>query len=144
MRYEQPSPYEEISHTADAGIVATGQDPQEACARAVLAMAQLQAGGGPIGQEEERSLEASGEDWATLLVDFARQVLNRFYDERLLLGAVEIEQLSEKALKARGWFGRFDPDRHAEGMDVKAVTYASAGLERMPDGRYAATLIFDI
>src|SRR5690606_37924503 len=90
MRSEQPSPYEEISHTADAGVLATGADPQEAYARAVLAMAQLQSGGGPIAIQEQRTLEAKGQDRASLLVDFARQVLNRFFDERLLLGAVEI------------------------------------------------------
>ncbi len=144
MRFEQPSPYEEISHTADAGIFATGADLPEACARAVLAMAQLQSGGAEICREEERTIEARGQEPATLLVDFARQVLHRFFDERLLLGAVEIERLTDTELKARGWFGRFDPERHAEGMDVKAVTYARAGVEKLPDGRYGATLIFDI
>lgn len=144
MRYSVPSPYQELSHTADVGIQAEGQDLPEIYARAALAMAQLQAGGGVLVAEQQRSVSAQGEDRATLLVDFCRQVLTLFYLERLLLAAVEVEELSETRLRARAWLGRFDPERHAEGVDIKAVTYARAAVEPMAGGGYRATLIFDI
>lgn len=143
MRYANPSPYEELSHTADVGIVARGASPAEACARAALAMAQLQSGGGSVDAAVERGLHAEGEDRASLLVDFCRKVLDYFYGERLLLAAVEVDALDETRIDARGWFGRFDPERHAEGVDLKAVTYARAAVEQ-DDGGWRATLIFDI
>jgi SHS2 domain-containing protein len=143
MRYCLPSPYEELSHTADVGLEARGADAAEACARVALAMAQLQAGGGPVEPREERAIEARGEDRASLLVDFCRQVLARFYSERLLLAAVELEEIGETRARARAWFGPFDPERHGEGVDLKAVTYARAALEPSGDG-WRATLIFDI
>lgn len=144
MRYAIPSPFEEVEHTADVGIRARGADLPETYARAALAMAQLQAGGGEVWPEAVRRLEARGEDPATLLVDLARQVLAVFYSERLLLAAIDLDALSDTALAARGEFGRFDPDRHGEGMDIKAVTYARAGVTPRPEGGFEATLIFDI
>jgi SHS2 domain-containing protein len=143
MRYRLPSPFEEIEHTADVGIEVTGADPAEAYARAALAMSGLMAGGGEVEPVEERRLEAEGEDRAALLVDFCRQALDRFYVERLLLAEVEIDSVSETAIAARGWFGPFDPDRHAEGVDLKAVTYGGARFEPA-DGGWRARLIFDI
>jgi SHS2 domain-containing protein len=69
VRYGLPSPFEEIAHTADVGIRARGTDLGETFARAALAMSQLQAGGGEIKAEEQRDVEARGEDRAALLVD---------------------------------------------------------------------------
>lgn len=143
MRYGLPSPFEELPHTADVGVVARGQDLAETYARAALAMAQLQAGDGGVDPAHERPIEAQGEDRAALLVDLCRRVLQVFYLERGLLGALEIDELSETRLKARGWFGPFDPARHGEGMDIKAVTYARAAVVPR-DGGFEATLIFDI
>ena len=143
MRYELPSPYEEVPHTADVGVRARGADLAEAYARTALAMAQLQAGGGPVELQEERRLEARGEDRASLLVDLCRQVLKAFWLDRRLLAALEIDSLSDTALSARAFFGRFDPELHGEGMDIKAVTYARAAVEPVAGG-YEGTLIFDI
>ena len=144
MRCGLPSPFEEIAHTADVGIRARGADLCETYARAALAMSQLQAGGGAIEPGEERCVEARGEDRATLLVDLCRQVLCAFFLDRLLLAGLEIDSLDETSLSARAWFGRFDPTRHGEGLDVKAVTYARAAVTAVDGGGFEATLIFDI
>ena len=143
MRLGLPSPFEELPHTADVGIRARGADLPEVLSRAVLAMAQLQAGGGAVGAAGEEVLQARGEDRASLLVDLARQVLQRFFLSRRLLAAIEITWVSETALSARCWFGPFDPAAHGEGMDVKAVTYARAAVEPGPEG-LVATLLFDV
>ncbi|HEY3445539.1 MAG TPA: archease [Myxococcales bacterium] len=143
MRYGLPSPFEEISHTADVGVRAKGKDLPETYARTALALAQLQAGGGAVEPEEERRLEAHGDDRVMLLVDFCRQALRVFWLDRRILSAVEIESLSDTALSARAWFGRFDPERHGEGMDIKAVTYARAAVEPA-EGGFVGSVIVDI
>ncbi|MGC4114707.1 MAG: archease [Myxococcales bacterium] len=143
MRYGLPSLFEEIAHTADVGVRARGKDLPEAYARTALALAQLQAGGGVVEPEEERRLEASGDDPASLLVDLCRQVLRVFWLDRRILSAIEIESLSDTVLSARAWFGRFDPERHGEGMDIKAVTYARAAMKPMADG-FEGSVIVDI
>jgi SHS2 domain-containing protein len=76
-------------------------------------------------------------------VDLCRQVLRAFWLDRKILSAIEIEELSDTALSARAWFGRFDPERHGEGTDIKAVTYAGAALQPS-DGGYVGSVIVDI
>lgn len=144
MRYRLPSPFTELAHTADAGLEAEGADLAETLARAALGMSQLLAGGGSVESSEEWPLEARGEDRASLLVDFCRVVLQRYFLERLLLAELEIESATETEVRAHGRFGPFDPERHAEGMDIKAVTYGSAALEPVEGGGFRARLIFDI
>ena len=143
MRYGLPSAFEELAHTADVGVRARGAVLAEAYARTALAMAQLQAGGGALEPLEERELQARGEDRASLLVDLCRQVLRVFWLERRLLAALEVTSLSDTALTARAWLCPFDPERHGEGVDLKAVTYARAAMEAK-EGGYEGTLIFDI
>jgi SHS2 domain-containing protein len=144
MRYRLPSPFTELAHTADAGLEAAGGDLAETLARAALGMSQLLAGGGSVDPVEEREVVARGEDRASLLVDLCRCVLQCFFLERLLLAELEVESASETEVRARGWFGPFDPERHAEGMDIKAVTYGQAALEPVEGGGFRARLIFDI
>jgi SHS2 domain-containing protein len=144
VRYRLPSPHAELAHTADVGVVVRGQDLAETYCRAALAMAQLQTGGGALTAEEERSIRAHGEDQASLLVDLCRQVLRAFHLDRRILAALEIDSLTSTDLVARGEFGRFDPDRHGEGMDLKAVTYARASVVPRAEGGFEASLIFDI
>lgn len=144
MRLALPSPYEELAHTADVGIRVTGASREEAMARAALAMAQLQAGGGPVDARVERPLRARGEDAAATLVDLCRQVLGVGYAERLLLGAIEVAAATDTEAWARGWFGPFDPVLHGEGTDIKAVTYARARLAETSPGTWEAVLVFDV
>jgi SHS2 domain-containing protein len=144
MRYGLPSAFEEISHTADVGVRARGADLDEAYARAALAMAQLQAGGGLVEPREPRELRATGEDPASLLVDLCRQVLDLFFGERLLLGAIALRERTDTEIVADAWFDPFDADRHAEGVDLKAVTYAGAGVRPLSGGGFEASVIFDI
>jgi len=143
MRYRLPSPFEELSHTADVGIRVEAAQLDETYARAALAMAQLQTGGEGVAVDDERTLHAHGEDRASLLVDLCRKVLDVFFLERRVLGELEILGLTDTALEARAGFGPFEPDRHGEGMDLKAVTYARAAVEPATEG-FVATLIFDI
>ncbi|MGI5861083.1 MAG: archease [Myxococcales bacterium] len=143
MRYRLPSAFQELPHTADVGIEVAGEDLAELYARAALGMSQLLAGGGPIEAKHEQRLVAEGEDRAALLVDFCRQVLDRFFLGRSLLAEIEIDQLSESRIEARGWFGPFDPEAHAEGVDIKAVTYGGAEVEQVEEG-WRARLVFDI
>jgi SHS2 domain-containing protein len=144
LRYGLPSSFEEIPHTADVGLKVHGRDLAEVYARAALGMAQLQAGGGTLEPGVERSIVAQGEDPASLLVDLCRQVLRAFFLEKLLLAAIEPERIADCRIEARGWFDTFDPRRHIEGMDIKAVTYARAAVVPVKEGGLVATVVFDI
>lgn len=143
MKFEAPSPYRELDHTADAAIEVEGATEEEVYARAALALGQLLAGGGPLTQAVERTLEPAGYDRISQLVGLCRDVLACFYDERLVLSAIEVR--IGPPFAATGWFARWDPQLHAEGTDVKAVTYGGARFEPRADGSgWLGRLIFDI
>lgn len=141
MKIEAPITYRELDHTADVAIEIDGRTEEEVYARAALALGQMLAGGGPMTQEVERTLEPAGHDRVSQLVDLCRDVLAAFYDERLILCAIEVRLGPPFA--ATGWFTKWDPALHREGVDVKAVTYGGARFEPDGDG-WRAQLIFDI
>jgi protein archease len=142
MKYALPSPYREVPHTADVGIEVDGSSPEEALARAVLAMAQLMTGGGECPVETERAVSASGDDAPSLLIDVLRKCLQPFFLERLIPAAVETQSLASASWKGIVGFGHYDPELH-QGADIKAVTYAAAAFEARGD-RWLARAVFDI
>lgn len=144
MRFGHPSPYQDYPHTADVGIQVLGSSLEETYARAALAMADLQAGGNSIEPLYWREFSAQGSDQVDILVDLCRKILSCFFLENLLLGAIEIISSAPNSVVARGLMGPFDPEKHAEGMDIKAVTYARAKIELVTGGEWEAVLIFDV
>ena len=141
MKIEAPIEYRELDHTADVAIELRSETEEGVYARAALALGQMLAGGGPMTQQVERTLEPAGHDRVSQLVDLCRDVLAAFYDERLILCAIDVRL--GPPFSATGWFTRWDPALHREGVDVKAVTYGGARFE--PDGAgWRAQLIFDI
>jgi SHS2 domain-containing protein len=143
MKFEAPSPYRELDHTADVAIEVEGASEEEVYARAALALGQLLAGGGAMTQQVERTLEPAGHDRVSQLIALLRDVLAAFYDERLILAAIDVRLGPPFA--ATGWFTHWDPARHGEGADVKAITYGGARCEPSAAGdRWWGRLIFDI
>ncbi len=141
MKFEAPSPYRELDHTADLAFEVDGASEEEVYARAALALGQVLAGGGPLTQSVVRTLEPAGHDRVSQLIALLRDVLALFYDERLILAAIEVRL--GPPFSATGWFTHWDPARHREGADVKAVTYGGADFSPVGD-RWRARLIFDI
>jgi len=149
MRYHLPQPFRDLDHTADVGVAVEGASAEEALARLVLAYAALlTAGAGMPVERDERvvlSLPAThvaglGEVALALL----RELLFRFAVERVLPGSCEVLRLEERSAELTVGFGRYDPERHAEGLDLKAVTRHGARFERGEDGVWRAQVVFDI
>ena len=141
MKIEAPIEYRELEHTADIAIEVDGAVEEQVYARAALALGQLLAGGGAMTQQVERTLEPAGHDRVSQLVGLLRDVLAAFYDERLILCAIDVRLGPPFA--AAAWFARWYPALHGEGVDVKAVTYGGARFEP-EDGGWRARLIFDL
>jgi SHS2 domain-containing protein len=134
VRYALPQPYDDIGHTADVGIRVRGASVEEALARLVLAFSSLVTGGAAVSREREERLSVpGGPGLAGTAVALLRELLYRLATERAVATDVEIVSVD----------GRRDPERHAEGADVKAVTRHAARLE--PDaGGWVAQAVLDI
>ncbi len=144
VRYALPQPYEDLGHTADVGVRVRGATAEEALARLALALGALIAGGGDARPErEERLAVAGGPGLAGTAVALLRELLFRFAAERRFPCAVEVHRADADGAEATVAFARYDPVRHAEGADVKAVTWHAARLE--PEGPgWVAQAVLDI
>ncbi len=155
MRYAIPQPFEDLAHTADVGVRVRGATAEEALARLALALGTLLAGlsSGADAREglsaverperEERVAVAGGPGLAGTAVALLRELLFRFATERLIPCEVEVHRAGDDGAEATVAFARYDPARHAEGVDVKAVTWHAARLE--PEGAgWVAQAVLDV
>jgi SHS2 domain-containing protein len=144
VRLALPQPYEDLDHTADVGVRVRGATAEEALARLALALGALLAGGGAAPPEREEHLAvAGGPTLAATAVALLRELLFRFATERLLPAAIELHRADATGAEATVAFARYDPERHGEGVDVKAVTWHAARLE--PEGgAWVAQVVLDI
>jgi len=144
VRLFLPQPWEEISHTADVGIAARGATPEEALARLVLALGALVAGGGAVRETAEEEFTVSeGADLAGTAVAVMREVLFRLATRGRIPCSCEVLGLRPGEARVRVGSGARDPVIHAEGADVKAVTWHEARLDRDGEG-FRAQVILDV
>lgn len=139
-----PEPFEDLGHTADLGVRVRGESAEEALARLALALGTLLSGGGPVAEEmEERVAVAGGPGLIDSAMALLRELLFRFATRRTIPAAVQVLRLDEGGAEALVRSGPYDPERHAEGQDVKAVTWHLFRLE--PEGgRWVAQAVFDV
>jgi SHS2 domain-containing protein len=153
VRLALPQPHEDLAHTADVGVRVRGATAEEALARLALALGTLLAGlpaaersgagGGLPPEREERIAVRGGPGLAGTAVALLRELLFRFATERLIPCEVEVHRAAEDGAEATVGFARYDPARHAEGVDVKAVTWHAARLEPEATG-WVAQAVLDV
>ena len=123
-----------------------GASAAEALGRLALAMSELLSGGAPVDARpgEEAHLEVQGgPDLAGSAVALLRELLYRFATAREIAAAIEVARVDPAGAEASVAFGPYDPARHAEGLDLKAVTRHAARLER-EGGGWVAQAVFDV
>jgi SHS2 domain-containing protein len=143
VRYALPQPFEDLEHTADAGVSVAGATAEEALARLVLAYAALVAGGGAVTAERHERIAVPGTERTGAAIDLLRELHYRFTTERLLPAWCEPVRIDGGGAEVLVGLGRWDPERHAEGLDIKAVTRHAARFEETADG-WRAEAVFDI
>jgi SHS2 domain-containing protein len=139
-----PQPFEDLEHTADVGARVRGATAEEALARLALAQGALLSGGGAVTPErDERLAVPGGGELAGSAVALLRELLYRFATERLIPAACEVLRVGPDGAEAMVGFGRWDPEVHGEGTDLKAVTWHAARLERDGEG-WIGQIVWDI
>ena len=131
--------YTLLDHTADMGIVATGDDLPTAFANAAQGMFAWMVDLDTVEEREERTVEATGRDAEALLVDFLNELLFLFETRGLLFKRLQVgEPISPKEkdglhrLTAAGFGERLDPRRHQMRGSIKSATYHMLQVEKGP------------
>jgi SHS2 domain-containing protein len=144
VRLALPQPWEDLDHIADVGLRVRGRSAEEALARLVLAFATLVTGGAPVTPAREDRVEvAGGPGLAGTAVALLRELLFRLATRGEVPAEVEVLHADAAGAAAQIAFGPRDPVRHAEGADVKAVTWHAARLEE-EGGGWVAQVILDV
>jgi SHS2 domain-containing protein len=143
-RLTLPEPYQELDHTADVGVVVRGQSAEQTLCRLVLALSALLAGGGAVREERELVVEVAAAERAEMAIDVLRELLYRFDSERFLPSSCETLWFDpERGAQLLVGLGAYDPEAHAEGIELKAVTWHAARFEQ-EGGEWVAQIVFDI
>jgi len=137
------SQYELIDHTADFGIHVVGKGPGELFARAAYALFDLITDMAVLEGRNKRKLTVTGSDWADLMINWLREILFFWNGKDRLVKRTDIMSIAENKLSATIYYDRYDPDRHAIKLEIKAVTYHQVQVTSGPAG-WESRVIFDI
>jgi SHS2 domain-containing protein len=132
-----------LEHTADMGIEASGETPEELFAQAAYALLEIIASTPQAAAREERTVTLTAADPEELLVNWLNEVLYLFENQRFFPVDFEIEEVRGNRLLARVSGEPFDPQRHLVEREVKAVTYHQLRLEKS-DGMWCARVYVDL
>ncbi len=135
--------FEMIEHTADIGIRAWGRNCREAYANIARGMLSLMADKESVRFETTAQIEVTGSDAVELLVAWLHEILYRFDAHGEVFGEVEISEFSEWRIKAILRGESFDPARHHGELEIKAVTWHGARVDK-EDDRWVAEIILDV
>jgi len=139
-----PQPFEDLGHTADLGVRVRGATAGETLARLALALGAILAGGGPVTPTAEVRIDvAGGPGLSGTAVALLRELLFRFAARGEIPAAVEVLRVDEAGAEAVVLAGRYDPALHAEGAEVKAVTWHLSRLEPEGDG-WVGQIVLDV
>jgi SHS2 domain-containing protein len=139
-----PEPYQELDHTADAGVVVQGETAEAALARLILGLAAMLSGGAPVPSEHDIVIVVEPGDRAAMAIDILRELLYRFDCERVIPSECEIRRFDPDAgAEVLVGVGPYDAEAHAEGTVLKAVTLHEARFERR-GGQWLAQVVFDV
>lgn len=119
--------FEFLEHTADVYIAAHGKTLTEAFENAALAMFEVITDTDKVNCDVEDSVEVEAEDAYALLYSWLEALLVNFETKNTLYSKFKISVLDKTAkgfrIKASVCGERFNAEKHAQKVGVKAVTY---------------------
>jgi len=130
-----------IEHTADTGIIASGQDLAEAFANAAYGLFSIIAELNRVRAVESKRVEVNADDVEGLLFNWMNHLIYIFDVEHLLFRGFDITEFAEDRLVAVCRGERYDPSRHRLKTGVKSATYHMLEVDR---GQNRVQLIFDV
>ncbi|HEY4704799.1 MAG TPA: archease [Thermoplasmata archaeon] len=132
--------YEELDHTADAGIRAYGATLEELFENAAAGLFSLITDLEKVRAVGEVKVRVQADDLGSLMVNWLSELLFLHETQHLLLCEFDVT-LNGLRLQGRARGERIDKRRHTLNLVVKAVTYH--GLKVDPT-KGVAEVIFDI
>ncbi|MBD3258480.1 hypothetical protein GF377_08600 [candidate division GN15 bacterium] len=137
--------YEIVEHTADIALRAYGENLEGAFAMAARGMFEIIAGTEVIEGSVERLIELESIDTEGLLVGFLSHLLYLSEVNGELYATCEVSLEGDTKMTARIRGEAFDEERHANGLEVKGVSYHMLETSKSKAGSEAyVQVLFDV
>ena len=135
--------YEFFDHTSDIGISAEGETLAALFTHLAQGLTELIAEESRLVPREARPVTLAAADTERLLLAWLQELLFWFSRDRFLPVEYELEEVTPIALRGQVRGDTFDPARHAQGREVKAITRHLLQVEER-DGIWHGRVIVDI
>ena len=129
-----PLKFEILEHPADVGFLAHGSSVEELFENSALAMMHIAGDVERVRETERREISATGENTESLLYAWLAEILAVMDAERLSLSRAEVTELSDGRVRGVVHGEKFDREKHAAGVSIKAVTYHQFAIEKVESG----------
>jgi SHS2 domain-containing protein len=137
--------FEILDHTADLGILVSGQDIKHLFQNAAHAMMKIMV---DLQSDQTGSrfqeISLKGTDLTDLLVRWLGEILYLFEGENRAVTRTKIIRIRPDNLDARIETIPFSINRHEILTEIKAVTYHQAETLQEKNGSWKARIIFDL
>lgn len=140
---EAAESYTFFEHTADVGIRAQAPTRAALFVQMARGLAWLIAEDSVLAPREERAVTLAAENVEQLLLVWLQELLLWFSTERFLPAEYALEIVSSTTLQGQVRGDIFDPTRHVQGREVKAITRHQLRV-RQADDAWEAEAIVDI
>lgn len=137
-------PFEYIEHTADAGMLVSGDSLQSLFTNAAQGLFEMIAVVETIDEKETIEVNVAAESVDMLLVTWLDELVFRHETAELFFKRVEISNISETELSAKVYGETTNYDKHVVYTEIKAVTYHQLYVKQERDGDWEAQVIFDL
>ena len=119
--------FEFLEHTADVYVAAHGKTLEEAFENAALAMFEVMTDTDKVSADVEDNFVVEAEDEFALLYSWLEALLVNFETKNMLYSQFQLAGIEETEegfrIKAAAWGEKFNAEKHAQKVGVKAVTY---------------------
>jgi SHS2 domain-containing protein len=136
-----------LQHTADAYIAAYGKTLSEAFENAGLALFDTMTNLDSINPARQAHITVKARNTYELLYNWLEALLVKFDTEQMLYSVINVQKIIEKenhlTLIAQVHGEQFDPEKHAQKVGVKAVTYHRMEIIQKPK-RVTVKFILDL
>ena len=135
--------YEFFDHTADIGIRAEGATLAELFTHLTQGLVELIAEDSLLAPRETCAISLSADAEDLLLLAWLNDVLFRFSTTRFLPVQYQWHHVRPTTLRGDMRGERFDPARHTQGREVKAITRHLLSVQQR-NGRWCGQVVVDI
>ncbi|MCX6692693.1 MAG: archease [Methanoregula sp.] len=133
--------FKEISHTADVKIQARAPTLESLFSETCNALMQVMYGTSRKGLNK-REIVVTSDDTESLLLEFLSEVLFVSEVEGIVFSAARV-RINGSNLQAEMEGEPFNKDRHAQGTEVKGISYSGLSIRQDANG-YMVDILFDV